>query len=532
MRKRLGRSLLVVATLVALAAMTISGVSVAASSTPKRGGSMVIGISTDPGTLNGSISGSFFDKIIASNVFSMLIRLDRSMDPVPDLASDWTVSDDGLTYTFHLVKGAMWHDGKPVTSADVKYTVEEVMMKVHPRAGTYGEVINRVDTPDANTAVFKLNRPFGALMNGLGYDFLILPKHIYAGTDVKTNPNNAKPIGSGPFKFKDWVRGSHITLERNPDYFVKGLPYLDRLVFRIIPDASSRVMALEAGDIDYLAYMALPSSAVPRLKANKNIMVTQDGLESLASILMINLNLDNSVFGDIRVRQAIAHAIDRQYLVDYADYGLGRPATGPISSQTTWAYEPNVTRYNYDTAKAVKLLEAAGYKAGKDGVRLALRLIADTAVELNRKSAEIIKEQLRSVGIKVELQLVERGVMLDRVYTKRDYDMHIHGFSTGSDPAIDVARLYVSSNIRPVSFTNGSGYRNKAVDDLFYKGEVATKTADRAGYYREAQKLLVSDLPVIHLVEYGTMAAWNKRFHGLHEWSAYSYYIFWDAWSD
>jgi peptide/nickel transport system substrate-binding protein len=529
MRNYMRKALLVV---IAFTLILIpNGLTIAASA-PSRGGTMVVGISTDPGTLNGAISGSFFDKIVASNVFSMLIRLDRNMKPVPDLAKEWTVSQDGLTYTFHLVSGAKWHDGKPVTSEDVKFTVEDVIMKLHPRAGTYSQFISGVDTPDPHTVVFTLKKPFGALMNGLGYDFFILPKHVYSGTDVKNNPANVKPIGSGPFKFREWLRGSHITLERNPAYFRKDLPYLDRLVFRIIPDASSRTMALEAGDIDYLAYLALPSSAVPRLKAGKNMTVTQDGLESLASILMLTFNLDRDVLKDARVRQAIAHAIDRQYLVDYADYGLGRPATGPISSLTTWAYEPNVRKYEYNPALAERLLDEANYKPGPDGVRLTLRLIADTGVELNRKSAEIIKEQLRQVGIKVDLQLAERGVMLDRVYTKRDYDMHVHGFSTGADPAIDVARLYVSSNIRPVSFTNGSGYRNPLVDELFQKGEASTKVEDRARHYREVQKILVSDLPVIHLVEYGTTAAWNSHFHGLHEWSAYSYYIFWDAWRD
>lgn len=498
---------------------------------PRLGDSMVIGVVGDPGILNGAISSNFVEKIVSSNVLSMLIRLDRDFKPVPDLAQSWTISDDGLTYTFNLREQVKWHDGKPFTSADVKFTIEEVILPLHTRGGTYKAVIDRVDVPDVKTAIIRLKAPFGPLMNALGYDFYILPKHLYEGTDIKSNAYNAKPIGTGAFKFKEWKKGSHIILDRNSDFFIKGQPYLDRLVFQVIPDASARVLALESGDIDYLAYQALPSSAVPRLKANPKLVVSGDGFESLASIAMLTLNLDHPILKDIRVRQALAFAMDKQVIVDKADYGIGKAATGPISSITAWAYEPKVNAYPHDPAKAARLLDEAGHPL-RDGVRMTLRLVADGGIELNRKTGEILKEQLGRVGVRVDLQLVERNVMLDRVYAKRDFDMNVHGFSTGADPAIDVSRLYVSSNIRPVNFTNGSGYRNPRVDELFQRGQVAFKPEERAGAYRRAQMILADELPVIWLVEYGIVGAWSKRLHGLHSWSAYSYYQFWDTWSE
>ncbi|HET7096268.1 MAG TPA: ABC transporter substrate-binding protein [Casimicrobiaceae bacterium] len=504
-----------------------------AATDPKAryGDTMVIGITGDPGTLNGTTSSNFVEKIIASNVFSMLIRLDTSFKPVPDLAKSWTISDDGLTYTFKLNEGIKWHDGQPFSSADVKYTIDEVILPLHTRAGTYKSVIDRIDTPDANTVIIRLKQPFGPLMNALGYDFLILPKHLYQGTDIKTNPYNSKPIGTGPFKFAEWKKGSYVILEKNKDYFVKGIPYLDRLVFQEIPDAAARVLALESGDIDYLAYQALPSSSVPRLKTNPKLVTSLEGFEALASIEILAFNMDNPQLKDVRVRQAIAYAINKQEIVDKADYGIGKAATGPISSLTKWAYEPNVNKYAYNPQRAAKLLDDAGFPL-KDGTRMTLRLIADGGVELNRKACEILKEQLAQVGVKVDLQLVERNVMLDRVYTKRDYDMHVHGFSTGADPAIDVSRLYVSTNIRPVNFTNGAGYRNPKVDDLFMQGQKAFKPEDRAKAYREVQKVLTDEVPAIWLVEYGIVGVWSKKLHGLHTWSAYSYYQFWDTWSD
>jgi peptide/nickel transport system substrate-binding protein len=168
----------------------------------------------------------------------------------------------------------------------------------------------------------------------------------------------------------------------------------------------------------------------------------------------------------------------------------------------------------------------------KDGVRFTIRVVVDGGVEFNQKAAEILKEQFAQVGVRLELQIVERNVMLDRVYIKRDFDTQIHVFSTGADPAIDVARLYISSNIRNVNFTNGSAYRNAKVDELFSEGQSAFRTEDRARAYREAQMILVDELPCIWLVESGIVGVWNKKFHGPHTWSAYSYYTFWDVWTE
>src|SRR4051812_19815021 len=177
---------------------------------PRIGDSMVIGVTGDPGILNGAISSNFVEKTVSSNVLSMLIRLDRDFKPVPDLAKSWTISPDGLTYTFTLQENVKWHDGKPFSSEDVKFTIEEVILPLHSRGGTYKSIIDKVETPDAKTVVLKLKVPFGPLMNALGYDFFIVPKHLYAGTDIANNPYNSKPVGTGPFKFTEWKKGSHV----------------------------------------------------------------------------------------------------------------------------------------------------------------------------------------------------------------------------------------------------------------------------------------------------------------------------------
>ncbi len=235
----------------------------------RYGDTMVIGITGDPGTLNGTTSSNFVEKIIASNVFSMLIRLDRSFKPVPDLAKSWTISDDGLTYTFRLNEGVKWHDGTPFSSADVKFTIDDVILPLHTRAGTYKSVIDRVETPDANTVVIRLKQPFGPLMNALGYDFLILPQHLYEGTDIKANPYNAKPVGTGPFKFAEWKKGSYVILEKNKDYFVKGIPYLDRLVFQEIPDVRGAAVLRRSNPATSTCYLYQASAVVVRCRASR-----------------------------------------------------------------------------------------------------------------------------------------------------------------------------------------------------------------------------------------------------------------------
>lgn len=531
MRQRVG--IVRLAVLAALASLVFSfGAfpALAADAKPKTGGAMIVGIAGDPGILNGSISANLVEKTVSSNVFSLLIRLDKQFNPVPDLAESWTISPDGLTYTFNLRKGVKWHDGKPFSSEDVKFTVEDVILPLHSRGAAYKAAIGAVETPDANTVIFRLNQPFGSLMNALGYDFFILPKHLYAGTDIRNNEYNAKPVGTGPFKFAEWKKGSHIILERYADYHESGKPYLDRLIFQVIPDAAGRVLALESGDIDYLAYQSVPSSSVARLKANPKLVVSTEGFESLASIGIMTINVESPILKDPRVRKALAYAMDKKVIAERADYGIGIPATGPIAS-TSWAYEPDVEKYPHNLKEAARLLDEAGYPL-KDGSRFTIRVVVDAGVEFNRKAAEILKEQFAAAGVRLDLQLVERNVMLDRVYIKRDFDTQIHVFSTGADPAIDVARLYISSNIRPVNFTNGSAYSNPEVDRLFNEGQTAFKTEDRATAYRAVQKILADELPCIWLVETGIVGVWNKKFHNAHTWSSYSYYTFWDVWSD
>jgi peptide/nickel transport system substrate-binding protein len=230
------------------------------------------------------------------------------------------------------------------------------------------------------------------------------------------------------------------------------------------------------------------------------------------------------------VRWALAHAIDKNFILQKADYGLGRVATGPISSETAWFYNGDVRRFEYDRKKAELLLDEAGYKRGPDGVRFRVGVIANRGLDLFTKTAEIIAEQLKQVGIEVKVQILDRTTMLTAIFQKRNFDMWVHGFATGPDPDLSVARLYVSSNIRPAPFTNGAGYRNQKVDDLFAKAGRAASREERARLYRKMQETIVEDQPYVWLLEYGLNSAFKADFSGLHTWAPAGYYQLDEVW--
>ncbi len=220
--------------------------------TPQAGGTLVVSIASDPGHFNPAITTGFTQHVVADSMFNGLVGLDENLQPVPDLADQWVVSDDGRTYTFNLYPGVTWHDGVPFTSADVKFSFEQVLLKYHSRtAAGLGPVLDGIDTPDDLTVVMRFKQPYAPLLRRLDVtEAPIVPKHIYEGTDPTTAEANLEPVGTGPFKFVEYAKGDQVTLERNDNYFKEGLPRLDRVVFRVIPEANSALQALQQGEVD------------------------------------------------------------------------------------------------------------------------------------------------------------------------------------------------------------------------------------------------------------------------------------------
>ena len=388
-----------------------------------RGGTAVIVVQADPGHLNPAISTGSHVHAVADSLYNALVEFDRDLKPQPDLAQRWTISERGTVYTFQLAPNIKWHDGTPFTSADVKYTFDEILLKHHARTKSgIGAVIASIETPAPDTVVFKLKKPYGALLQLLNVtEAPILPKHLYQGSDPLTHPANIKPVGTGPFKLESYRTDQQVAMVRNPDYFKPGLPYLDRLVFRIVPDGTAQTLALLAGEADYLGLVN--AADVDRMRARNDLVLAQTafGTGGGNCINTLGFNLDRKPLADLRVRQAVAHAIDREQLLRDVQFGLGKVASAPISSGLPWASAPGtLARYAPSPQRALELLDAAGLPPGADGVRLTVEMLHFPTFN---RVGEVIRQNLAKVGIRVVQKPLDRAAFVEAVFTQRAFDL-------------------------------------------------------------------------------------------------------------
>ena len=311
---------------------------------------LVLAQGGDPGALNPAVTTSGNTHPVTDQIFNGLVGLDERWNPVPELAESWAIEDEGRTYRFTLRDGVRWHDDRPFTSADVKFTFEQALLKYHSRTRAALEgLLLGVETPDPRTAVFRLRRPYSPLLQRLDVvEASIIPRHQYEGHDLLSGEPTRRPVGTGPFRFVSYDPGQSVVLERNPQYFRDGLPGVDRVVFRIFPNAATSVAALENGEVDYVGNV--PGADADRLRQNPAIAVVAGTGGSGGSICQDVLipNVTRTPFSDLRVRRAFAHALDRRFIVERVYFGQGTPATGPISHLLQWAYTADTRQYPHD----------------------------------------------------------------------------------------------------------------------------------------------------------------------------------------
>jgi peptide/nickel transport system substrate-binding protein len=396
--------------------------------TPRHGGTLIVAIGSNPETLNPAITTGVEALAVACKMFNGLVYLDRDWSPRPELARAWTASKDGLRISFSLQPNVKWHDGQPFTSADVKFTMEEVLAKFHPRTRLAFANVEAVEAPDPLTVVVRFKKAYAPFLHQMTcQEAAILPRHLYQGTDVLKNPHNADhPVGTGPFKWARWVRGDFIEMTRHDQYFRSGLPYLDRVIAKITPDAPARVLALEAGDVDYIQSFFLLKQEVARLRQNPNVQVRQD--TDLPGVFLMFFNNQKKPLDDKRVRQSLAMGTNRAQMLEQAVFGLGSVGKSAIHAGLGWAHNPAVDYtklYPYDPAKANALLDQAGYRRGADGTRFRLRLVYNVSQAGFSAMAEIARNSWKALGIEVSVEPVELQVTLDRVFVKRDYEVSL-----------------------------------------------------------------------------------------------------------
>lgn len=451
---------------------------------------------------------------IAGLIYNGLVKYDKDMNIVGDLAESWDISDDGLVITFHLRKGVKWHDGKPFTAKDVLYTYQVTVDPKTPTAyaGDFLKV-KKAEVLDDYTFRVTYDKPFAPSL--ISWSSAILPRHLLEGQDITKSSLARHPVGTGPYLFKEWLAGQKIVLVSNADYF-EGRPYVDGHVTRIIPDMATMFLELRARNIDM---MGLTPLQYTRQTENNLFRQSFDKYRYLAfAYTYLGYNLKHPFFADKRVRQAISYAINKEEIISGVLLGLGKPATGPYKPGT-WAYNENVKTYSYNPQKARELLRAAGWTKTnndgfleKDGRPFTFELITNQGNETRQKCAEIIQRQLKEVGIDVKIRILEWAAFINDFINKRRFEAVILGWTIPLDP--DAYDVWHSSKTAPEEL-NFISYKNPEVDALLEKARSTFDQKLRKKYYDRFQEILVEDQPYTFLYVPDELVIISKRFRGI-----------------
>ncbi|MDX1647112.1 MAG: ABC transporter substrate-binding protein [Longimicrobiales bacterium] len=492
---------------------------------PQTGASrVVVGLSELPGHLNPAITTAGGVHTVSEILYDGLIRLEDDLRVRPALARAWSYLDDGRVVRFRLRTDARWHDGTPFTARDVVYSFQEVLLRYHSRTrASLGTALTGVEMVDDSTVDFRFREPYGPLLRQLDVtEAPILPAHLYSETDPLTNPANRAPVGTGPYRFVRYDADG-LRYAANPDYH-DGRPSIDELHWRLIPDAGTQVTALERGALDWL--FAVPGPERRRLEEDPTIRLleTTRGPGGSNCVMTLGFNLDRPLFGDERTRWGIGHAIDRAQIVDRVLFGQGRVAEAPISSGIPFAHAPEVELPGHDPEAAQRLLADAGWGRDADGRWLAMDVngvTAGTPLAFDfthfpsfSQYAQLLRAQLLAVGIELRLRPMEPPVFVEAVFTERAFDTNVVSYCHGPDPEIGVRRMYISSNIAPVPFSNGAAYANPVVDSLFDQARRSLDVEERGDRYRRIQEIVARDLPYLPLVETESTRAHTARCSG------------------
>ncbi|MEL7568533.1 MAG: ABC transporter substrate-binding protein [Dehalobacterium sp.] len=454
--------------------------------------------------------------------YNLLITWDENLNPIPELAKDWTVSEDGQEWTFHLQEGVKWHDGQPFTSADVKFTFEYIRDNTIGYFYDYVSKMTAIETPDEHTVTIVTEQPLSWMPQ---IWVPILPKHIWENIDPaeasSTYPNE-DPIGTGPFTLGEYKKGEYCRLIANPDYF-KGAPKINEVIFKIFANESTAAEALKLGEVDILTKM----SAVPfnSLEGQENIKTLYSNSAGFTEIVVNHWadsqSKGNPLLRDKNIRKAMSYAIDRQYLIDAVTFGYGEIGTTLVPPMfKSWHYEPTPGEmHNFDLEKAKQILEDAGYKDGNgDGVRegsdgspLDFRLTLRSESAEQQKMGRIIAEWWKQIGINITIDVVDSGTLTDRLYDNGDFDMYIWTYFMDVDPT-SILKIMTTDQIMS---WNDSFYSNPVYDDLFIKQDQEMDKEKRREIIYEMQRIIYDDCPYIILAYGPELEAYRTdRFEG------------------
>jgi peptide/nickel transport system substrate-binding protein len=459
------------------------------------------------------LAGDSASHDVAGHIYNGLVKYDKNLNIVSVLAESWEISKDNLSITFHLRKDVKWHDGTPFTAHDVMYTYRVIVdpKTPTPYAGDF-KPVKEAKVIDDFTFKVTYERPFAPGLQS--WTVGILPRHLLEGKDITTSTLIRKPIGTGPYLFKEWIPGDRVVLVANNSYF-EGKPYVERRITRVIPDLATMFLELKSYTIDMMGLtplQALKQTDYPGFKREFS-KYKYVGF----SYVYLGYNLKHQIFKDRRVRQAITHAINKQEIVDGILLGQGMEATGPYKPDM-WAYNGNVKRYEHSKEKALALLRDAGFEQRQDGTLikdkkpLEFTILVNQGNDVRIRTAELIQKRLRDVGISVKIRVIEWATFINEFIDKRNFEAVILGWSTSPEP--DLFDIWHSSKQGPKEF-NFISFENKEVDELIIKARHTMDKEERKKCYFRIQEILAEEQPYTFLFIPYSLIAVHKRIKGI-----------------
>lgn len=495
------RQLLQAATLAA--PTTLFGLPTAALAQAARGGTLVIGTTQKPRHLNSAVQSGIATMMPAAQLFASPLRMSADWKPQPYLAESFDLAQDNRSIRLVMRRDAVFHDGRPVTSEDVKFSIEQVRTH-HPFKSMF-EPVSSVQIDDQRTVTVRLSEPHPALLLAMSTSLSpIIPKHVFDdGTDLKIHPRNNNPVGSGAFKLIEFKPGEFIVMERFDRFFLKDVPNINRLIVREYKDATSLLLAFERGEVDIHSSL-LEARDLERARKVSNVTIVPNSGPAIGPLIWLAFNTKHPKLTDKRVRQAINFAIDKKFLVDQLLGGIHGRSTGPIANGSPF-YSSDVERYDLDLAKSEQLLDAAGLKKGTDGKRFTLEIDGLPGGSDVRITHEYLKPALAKVGIDVVLRMSPDFPSWARRISSLQFEATVDSVWNWGDPVIGVHRTYQSSNIRQgVIWSNTQSYSNTRVDQLMTSAGREMDLAKRKALYKEMQQIIVDECPQAFLYEWST----------------------------
>lgn len=497
----------------------------------KRGGTLTIALSVEERFINPAIRASQGVAFPGGKIMEPLMERAKGGGVRPVLATDWSSSPDGLKITVKLREGVKWHDGEPFTCDDVAFSAIELWKKRLNFSTLLQANLQSVKCSTPYTAEFNYSKPmpmslFVAAMPDLGYP---VPKHLYEGTDIERNEHNSSLVGTGPFKFEEYRRGQYISMVKNDDYWNKGYPYLDRIVFRVLNDKSAIAAALESGEILAADYNSVSLGDLPRFTENKNFVVTDTGSEAQVTESTIQFNQRNPILKNLNVRKAIYHALNVPLAIDTIFQGHAKLGIGPIPS-TDPNYNPDLPRYEYDPELAKRMLDEAGYPVKADGFRFKLRHRAAPWGEFSDYWAQFFAQAMGEIGIQVELVGNDPSAFLQGVYADHDFDTANDWHIYRADPAISTASWLRSGAPEGAPWTNQLGWKSDKLDAVIDAAAIEVDPKVRIDDYKEMQNIIMEELPILYPLHHETTAVVSaklKNDHNNPSWGTSSWYDLW-----